>query len=103
MAGEMTPDEALEKHRMHAAVALVLGFNDMAGRAETLGEKVYYRLARDHANDDAKALGVEVSMGHEQPTLLTLPGGPPWVRFRETDIEMMRVCVVEHDAKKVKP
>lgn len=41
----------------------------------------------------------------DSPTALTLavPGGSMWIKFREDDIELMRACVAEHDAKKVKP
>ena len=80
----------------------------MALDAKTLGEKAYARECRKAWIDQAKSLGVELRFGNhgaEPPTALTLavPGGSMWIKFREDDIELMRACVAEHDAKKVKP
>lgn len=83
--------------RRHAAIALVFGFNELAKKASTLNEKVFFRLAREQANEDAKALGVGVQYELEK-VILQLPGGPPWVRFRASDIELMRAAVARHDA-----
>ncbi len=44
--------------------------------------------------------GQEVEIIHDQ-TILTLNQKPPYVRFSEKDIELMREAVREYDAKKV--
>lgn len=108
---ELTPEEEADMERRalaQAACATAIGFNQMAIDAKTLGEKVYARECRKAWVDEAKKLGVELRFGNhgaEPPTalILAVPGGGMWIKFREDDIELMRACVAEHDAKRAKP
>ena len=95
---DVDEDERAKRWSQHIYVALVFGYNELARRAETLGEKAFYRMARERANEDAEKLGVGVDIG-DTVTVLTLPGGPPHIVFRDVDIELMRCTVAEHDAK----
>ena len=90
--------ERTKRWSQHIYVALVFGYNELAMRAETLGEKAFYRMARERANEDAERPGVGVNIG-DAVTVLTLPGGPPHIVFRDVDIELMRRTVAEHDTK----
>lgn len=85
-------------HYLHTVSALVLGFNELAKLAPILGEKAYFRLARDRAIEELEALGHHINV--TTPTIvLTLGQRPPYVEFLETDIEAMRACVAEWDAR----
>ena len=51
-----TTEEELEAHAMMLA-ALVLGFNEMAKRATSLGGKVFFRLHREEMHKLLRATG----------------------------------------------
>lgn len=100
----MTEDEE-KKHKLHASqwhfIALCFGYNELAKKAKLLGQKVYFRFARDHAQDELVKLGGSIDITRE-PTILTIKECMPHINFSEKDIEMMRETVKEYDAKKGK-
>lgn len=82
--------------RQWQKVAMVYGFNELANQAKTLGEKVFFRMARDTVEDALVEEGFEV-LKRDQ-TILQLPfPGPPFIRFTEKDIELMRETVKQYD------
>lgn len=85
--------------RVHQATALVLGYNELAKMAPTLGERVYWRLAMDMARERAEALGAKFAFTEGEKSIV-VPGAQPFIRFHERDIEEMRRVVAEHDASK---
>jgi len=49
-------------------LALAHGYNELARKAETLGEKVYCRLGRDQAEEAYKQLGGQIERtGESEP------------------------------------
>lgn len=101
-AGSSTPDEELVG--LWGFIAMALGYNELATRqAKTLGQKVYFRMARDSALLEVERRGGSVPMADppgEEVLRLEDVGGPPHVVFRERDIELMREAVAAYDAKK---
>ena len=87
----------LKNAKMHMAAALIYGYNEMAKNAQTLGEKVYLRMAREDATEKFRALGGEVNVEFKQ-TILTICGDPVFIKFTVDDIELMRRTVAEYDA-----
>jgi hypothetical protein len=85
-------------HMVHYQCALLCGYNELAKLGQTLGEKVYFRLRRDAAHEELARLGHHVEM-IEDEAVLVLNDRPPHIRFTAADIELMRKCVAEHDAK----
>lgn len=79
--------------------ALVHGYNELAFRATTLGEKVYCRLGRDNAVAALEKLGGKMNIAYDPP-LLELPiGGAPSIRFTAKDIDLMEAAVAEYRSK----
>ena len=80
------------------AIALVHGMNELVKLGETLGEKTFFRLFRDKAEQHCAALGIHFQLEHN-PVVLTLPGTmrPDFV-FYEQDIELMRKAVADWDS-----
>jgi hypothetical protein len=96
---EQVSEEQIERQRRWHFVALVYGYNELAFKAETLGEKAYFRMGRTTAEDELKALGVRL-LGHD-PVVLQMPeSGPPYIQFYEKDIELMREVVRKFDETK---
>lgn len=95
------PDQAAA---IWARLAMAFGYNELAGRAETFGEKVYLRLMRDHQLEELQRMGVSVVIDEDKrgPTVLTLPARSPHIRFGEKDIEQMRTAVAAFDAAQAK-
>lgn len=96
--------EEQQEHDRYAAAALVIGFNHIAANdAKLLGQKVYFRAARDAAIRRLEELGGKSMIMPATDTLpgleIKMPHGLPSITFREVDIDMMRVAVAEHDAK----
>jgi hypothetical protein len=101
-----TPDdddesEDLKNARRWDAVALCLGYNELARTAKLLGENVYFRLARDVAQKRVETLGGMFDINEDQP-ILTLDSCMPHVRFAEKDIELMRQTVREYDERRTR-
>ena len=68
-------------HALWHQVALCYGYNELARQAQTLGEKVYFRLFVDDAEKSAIALGAKLELTRETP-VLTLPYAMPHIRSR---------------------
>ncbi len=100
LAPGIDPDD-LKRARTHSLVALVFGYNELAKLAKPLGEKVYYRLARQNALEKLRASGGgDVNVTEDPIALsLTLNDGPLSVNFYEKDIEAMRAAVAAFDAR----
>ena len=86
----------------HELYALIIGYNELAKNTGALGERVYFRLCRDHALKCLQEAGGEMTMTNENDVVLTLRDKPPYVKFRSKDIELMRKCVAEFDAESKK-
>jgi hypothetical protein len=77
-------------------VATIVGFNELARTGRTLGEKVYFRIFRDHVHEQLVADGH--TRLYDLDAILTLPA-PPFITFQASDIELMREAVKAHDAR----
>ncbi len=82
--------------RWHS-LALIHGFNELAKSSETLGEKVFCRMARDEAEKTYIKLGGEIKKTEDEVVLILEPKRMPHLKFTVKDIELMRVVVHEHD------
>jgi hypothetical protein len=99
----LTSEESEDKTRrvfMWDALARVLGFNELAREAVTMGEKVYFRMARGFAEEQYALLGGELNKTEESEVVLTISRDGATVVFREFDIELMRAAVADYDRKK---
>lgn len=98
----LTADErAIKKnHERWTALAVCLGFNELAKLGESLGEKVYARLLRDKHLENFVRLGGNADLFKREPAVceIVMPERMPNVTFRAEDIELMRKAVAEHDA-----
>lgn len=79
-------------------IAQVLGFNELAKQQDTLGRKVFCRLARNSAERKLQGLGVKLEISHDK-VILTLSDYVPHIEFTEKDIELMRKEVARRDIK----
>lgn len=52
-----TPEEREHTRQLWNFTALIFGYNELAKLATTLGERVWCRLMRDHAETEYKRLG----------------------------------------------
>ncbi len=95
-----------------ASLALLVGYNELARNAKTLGERVYFRLCRGEAEEDYVARGgrIEILRQADDEVVLEIPTGEevieatvteamPRVAFQARDVELMRACVAEHDRR----
>ena len=89
-------DNDLQQHLRVRQIALVFGYNELAKSATVLGDKVYYRLARDAAQEELIKQGGTLNVVNQE-TILTLPGHSVTVKFTEADIELMRQTVEQWD------
>jgi hypothetical protein len=88
--------------RLNNLLAQVIGYNELAKLAKVLGEKVYYRLFRDHAEEQYIKMGGQKLFSREDGVCeINHPGPMPHIIFSAADIEMMRKAVAEHDTKAV--
>lgn len=83
------------------ALARLVGYNELARDATTLGGRMYLRLARDHALDQYVALGGKVEQAPagkpaEKPAIV-VPTKPPFLVLTSADFELMRAALAEHD------
>jgi hypothetical protein len=75
--------------------ALVCGYNELAKQAGTLGERLFFRLMRQKAEEALVARGGEKVVA-EVGTVMTLPSRPE-VPLYEQDVEAMRVLLAERE------
>ncbi len=91
-------DETSEKNTARwDALARLVGYNELARDAKTVGEKLYLRLARDMAEEAYVALGGQVKRS-ETSEEIVVPTRPPFIVLGPDDIELMRRAVIEYDA-----
>jgi hypothetical protein len=86
------------------AIARMHGYNEMAKEAKTLGQRVYCRMARDAACEEAKQLGADITrteVGGD--AVMTIDEVAPHIVFKADDIEMMREAVRVFDLEHPKP
>jgi len=102
MPNALTEEQRAACLRWHY-VAMCYGYNELAKKAKTLGEKVYCRVARDKAEQDFLDAGGDIGMTRDGTPILTLPDTMPRIEFRESDLELMRAEIARVDALKKKP
>lgn len=90
-----------EKHDLWAHIAMVYGFNELARNAETLGEKVAFRLMVSKIEEWLVAHGVTIPKSSDNSVVLEIPCGPMTMQFRESDLELMRAAVAKLDAERL--
>ncbi|MDA4132059.1 MAG: hypothetical protein OK454_02900 [Thaumarchaeota archaeon] len=94
------PSEEEKQQRNQARIlhqtALVFGYNEMVKQVTLLGEKLYFRLALETAKEKLEALGGHIEV-NEDTVVATMPGGPLFIKFYASDIEMMRAAVAKWD------
>ncbi len=78
--------------------ALVIGFNELAKMQNTLAGKAFCRLMRAQSEKRLRELGHEFEITNKA-SMFSLPMSVPGIEFLPSDIELMRQCVAEHDAK----
>jgi hypothetical protein len=106
MSTELTPEEeARDKQasERYTYLALALGYNELAKLGRSLGEKMYFRLARDQAVDmlvKAGGNGGKSPFTEEQAVVtIHVEDGMPWIKLLARDVDLMRAYVAEHDAR----
>lgn len=85
---------------MWDALARLVGYNELARGAETLGERMYLRLARDEARRAYEGLGGRVEDAPADAPVAVVPTRPPFLVLSDADVELMRKAVAEHDARR---
>ena len=82
-------------------IAMVHGYNELAKAAKTLGERVFLRLARDHALEECRRLGVSFDLQKpgDGEEVLVVREAMPRIAFEERDVEMMRAFLRDRDAE----
>lgn len=88
-----TKDNAKKIHLL----AVVVGYNELAKQADVLGDKVWYRLAREDALKRLREAGGELEVTSSDKVVLTLREYPVRLAFTTADIELMRKAVAEYD------
>jgi hypothetical protein len=78
-------------------LALVIGYNELAKQADVLGDKVWYRLAREDALKRLREAGGDLEVTPGDKVILTLQEYPVRVAFTTADIELMRKAVADYD------
>jgi len=86
-----------EKLQSVALTALVVGYNEFAKQADTLGTRLWYRLMANRANVEAKAIGGGVTYTNENPRIGEVEVFGATVELRESDYELMRSLLEKHD------
>lgn len=94
-------DENTRLCKYWTALALCMGYNELAKLGTQLGDKVYFRLLRDQSlKNFVDAGGHDTVFAKEDEPIMTITvdRAMPNILFRERDIELMRKCVAKHDA-----
>lgn len=98
-AGIPPTEQQLQGSLQWHYLALVYGYNELARKAETLGSKVYCRIARDDAEKTLIENGYAMKLNRKEP-VLTLRHSLPYINFTEDDIALMRKFLEEQDKEK---
>lgn len=87
--------------KLYDFIALVHGYNALALRAEDIGARMYFRMARDMAIDEALKMGTRITFSSPEETPIVEVGEPPYgVNLYPRDIELMRKAVADFDARR---
>lgn len=109
--GELAHAESKERNQKDednvdrwTAFAMVLGFDELAKSAKTLGEKTFFRMARDAAERGYTRRGGSINRIEQdgEATILVLQDRMPHIIFHARDIELMRTAVAAYDASSTK-
>lgn len=101
--GPPSPADIAENERQSlywTTLATMLGYNELAKLAKTLGEKVYFRLLRGVMQDQFVKRGGNADVFAEEEHIVEIAvpyANMPHIRFRKQDIELMRDAVYKHD------
>ena len=79
--------------------ALMLGFNELARQADTLGQRALARMFRDDAQRRLVE-GGHARVNMTRPREILVLREQPHLAFDERDVELMRACVAQWDMKK---
>jgi hypothetical protein len=90
--------EILENAQKWDLLARVVGYNELVKTAETLGEKMYLRLARDSALAKYASLGGQFDVEQDEPVLI-VQTRPPFLVLSDDDMKLMREAVAAHDER----
>lgn len=77
-------------------IAQVFGFNELAKQQDTLGRKVFCRLARNSAERKLQGLGVKLEVSQDK-VVLVLSDYVPHIEFTEKDLDLMRKEIASRD------
>ncbi len=94
-------DEQTRNAELWDALARVVGYNELCKSSQTVGEKMYLRLARSEAEKEYTKLGGEVVYHNDVP-IITVATRPPFIALTENDLALMRAAVAEYDLRKEK-
>lgn len=95
-------DEELQLNAQRTdLLASILGYNELAKEAESWGEKIYLRFARDKCVELYKELGGELDLSGSTPLIVVNTRFPCLALTRE-DVELMRKAIEEFDAREAK-
>jgi hypothetical protein len=89
----------------HCAAAMLIGMNELTKMQIDLRQKVLCRALRASVQNAAVSIGLDVNhlpsfFGNKVVLEIEMPGsGIPLLEFRESDWELMRAALAEHDAK----
>lgn len=93
------PPEARKGYDRWAALAYALGYNELTKHAKVLGEKIFFRLGRDVAVKRFVELGGHSNLFAREDSVLELETQDrmPHIKFKASDIELMRETVRIYD------
>lgn len=96
------PEDMSEEDRINlerwTVLATAIGYNELAKKTETIEERSFWRLSRDSAAMRFKELGGQGTLFAVEDAVVEIevPGPMPSIKFRESDIEMLRKFVSRH-------
>ncbi len=80
------------------ALARLVGYNELARNARTVGEKMYLRLARDEAQKVYESLGGKIDLKATPPEIV-VQTSPPFIALDAEDIDLMREAIRAYEAR----
>lgn len=86
-----------DDHYKWDLLALTLGYNELSKFVQTLGEKVFCRLARDAAQREYECLGGKINRTTEETVICVLRESLPQASFTIKDIALMRREIEKYD------
>jgi hypothetical protein len=98
--GKPADSEADQNAKRWDCLALLMGYNELAKDATTLGAKMYLRMGRDVAHKRYEELGGQIDIT-VTPPLVIVDTRPPWVALTQRDVDLMREAVADYDAGRI--